>query len=143
MRLCIPASVASALRAQLAAAYPEEGCGLLLGRDGERREVTALAPTANAHAGARATRYLIAPEDFLAAERAARAAGIEVLGFYHSHPDAPPAPSAFDLERAWAYYSYVIVEVAKGVPRELQSFRLRADATGFEPERVEIVAAGS
>src|SRR5437899_9069898 len=116
MRLSIPAALARALREQLAAAYPEEGCGLLVGRDGERREVTALAPAANVHGGARATRYRIAPEDFLAAERAARAAALEVLGFYHSHPDAPAAPSAFDLERAWAYYSYVIVEVAKGVP---------------------------
>src|SRR5262249_24429141 len=86
----------------------------------------------------RHNRYLIAPEQFLTADRAARGAGLEVIGFFHSHPDHPPRPSAFDLEHAWPYYSYLIVSVRRGEAGEARSWRLAEDRSRFEEEKVEV-----
>src|SRR6058998_2028134 len=111
----LPAEANQLMNAHLCGAYPEEGCGVLLGREvGEVREVERLIALENQRSESRGNRYLIAPEQFLAAEREARDRGLEVLGFFHSHPDHPPRPSAFDLEQAWPYYSYVIVSLERG-----------------------------
>jgi proteasome lid subunit RPN8/RPN11 len=129
------------LTAHLCAAYPEEGCGVLIGRDaGGVREVERAGVLPNQREDARGNRYLIAPEALLAADREARAAGLDVIGFFHSHPDHPARPSAFDLEHAWPYYSYVIASVERGELAELRSFRLSEDRSRFEPE--PIVPAG-
>ena len=78
----------------------------------------------------RRRRFLIAPEDFLREERHARAAGWEILGFYHSHPDRPPRPSETDREFAWPGYSYVIQSVRDGLAAEVYSWRLKDDRSG-------------
>jgi proteasome lid subunit RPN8/RPN11 len=129
----------------LRGAYPEEGCGVLLGREmGEVRVVEQVLPFENQRSDSRENRYLIAPEQFLLADREARARGLEVLGFFHSHPDHPARPSAFDLEHAWPYYSYVIVSVEGGRVTEAQSFRLAEDRSRFELETLELLPeAGS
>jgi len=62
-----------------------------------------------------------------------------VVGFYHSHPDHPARPSAFDLEHAWPFYSYVIVSVEDGAVADMRSWRLRDDRSEFEPEPWESV----
>ena len=122
----------------LCRAYPEEGCGVLVGQDhGERRMVERVVPLDNRGEAERNRRYLIAPEQLLVVEREAREAGLDVLGFYHSHPDHPARPSAFDLEHAWPYYSYLIVSVAGGRAVDATSWRLVADRSRFEPERIE------
>ena len=77
-------------------------------------------------------------EQFLDADRRARAESLEVLGFFHSHPDAPAQPSSFDLEHAWDYYSYLIVSVANGTVADTRAWRLRADRSGFDPEPIEL-----
>jgi proteasome lid subunit RPN8/RPN11 len=141
MSLKLSAAHAEQIRGHLARAYPEEGCGVLLGRDaGETREVKRVIPIDNRRADSRANRYLIAPEQLLEAERAARREGLEVIGFFHSHPDHPARPSAFDLEHAWPYYSYLIASVKRGTPGESRSFRLVADRSRFEPEALELAA---
>jgi proteasome lid subunit RPN8/RPN11 len=99
MRLALP----EALRAQILdaarAVAPRECCGLVLGRRGEREAAaTALHPARNLAADAR--RFAIDPADHIAAQKAARAAGLAVIGCYHSHPGGPPAPSAADLAGA-------------------------------------------
>jgi proteasome lid subunit RPN8/RPN11 len=135
--LNLPAALDAEMRAHLGRAYPEEGCGVLLGREtGGVREVERLVSLENRRDDERQRRYLIAPEQFLAADQEARAAGIEVLGFFHSHPDHPSRPSAFDLEHAWPYYSYVIVSVERGRPADARSWRLRDDRSGFELEQL-------
>jgi len=120
--------------------YPEEGCGVLVGseRHGARAIGRAVACD-NASPAVRARRYTIAPEAFLSADRAARADGLEVLGFYHSHPDQPAAPSRVDVEEAWPYYSYLIVSVAAGRVSGVSAFRLAEDGSKLEPEALEIV----
>jgi proteasome lid subunit RPN8/RPN11 len=115
----------------------------LLGReeaDGERSVVRAV-PFDNASAAERERRYRIAPGQFLAAEHAAREQGLDVLGFFHSHPDHPARPSAFDLEHAWPYYSYVIASVARGRVDTMASWRLAADRSHFESEPLEMHGA--
>jgi proteasome lid subunit RPN8/RPN11 len=130
------------IHAHLCAAYPEEGCGVLLGREaGGARVIERVVPFENRRADERDHRYLIAPEQLLEAEREAREAGLDVVGFFHSHPDHAAAPSAFDLEHAWPYYSYLIVSVAQGRAAEARSWRLAADRSRFEPEALEAMHA--
>ena len=132
------------VHAHLCRAYPEEGCGVLVGRDeGERRIVERVVPLDNRREGERGNRYLIPPEQLLEVERAAREEGLDVLGFFHSHPDHPALPSAFDLEHAWPYYSYLIVSVAQGKVAGTASWRLAPDRTRFDPEPLELMPAAT
>lgn len=88
--------VLAQLRAEAARAHPREACGLLLGR-GARIE--GIAPAANVHPEP-LTRFEIDPAALIAAHRAARAGGPELVGYYHSHPAGHPLPSATDCEHA-------------------------------------------
>jgi proteasome lid subunit RPN8/RPN11 len=142
--LVLTARESERMVAHLCRAYPEEGCGVLLGRDvGTEREVVGTIALENRLAESRHNRYLIPPEQFLAADRMARAAGLDVIGFFHSHPDHPARPSTFDLQHAWPYYSYVIVSVTRGEAGNLRSWRLAEDRSAFEEEIVEVRHARS
>jgi len=88
-------------------------------------------PLANQRDTERRTRYLIGPDEFRAAEARARAAGLDIIGFYHSHPDHPAIPSAFDREHAWPWYTYVIVSVHDGRPGVPRAWRLAEDRSRF------------
>ncbi|MBX3045923.1 MAG: M67 family metallopeptidase [Anaerolineales bacterium] len=112
-----------------AASYPEEGAGFVLGRlEGEERVGLALhlAPNLREQA-ARARRYLLDPREFLRAEQAAEAKGLELIAIFHSHPDHPNVPSEFDREWALPWFSYLITSVRDGQATETRSWRL-ADA---------------
>jgi proteasome lid subunit RPN8/RPN11 len=116
-------------------AYPHECCGALLGRDGLVAESFALPNTT--HEGPR-RRFLVRAADYRAADSRATHLGCDLLGFYHSHPDHPAEPSTYDLNHAWPTFSYVIVSVQHGEPRDLRSWRLREDRSAFEEEQVLI-----
>lgn len=95
--------------------YPEEACGAFLGTiAGREYRVKSLVDLKNAGEG-RENWFEVDPRDLLRIERAARAMGCAVIGFYHSHPNAAPNPSKADLERSWPVYSYLIVAV-RGKP---------------------------
>jgi proteasome lid subunit RPN8/RPN11 len=127
--------------AALERAYPEEGCGVLIGREREgAREVVEVLAFENRRADSRGNRYLIAPEQVLAAERRARDLGLDVIAFYHSHPDHPARPSAFDLEHAWPWYDYLIVGVEHGRARVATAWRLREDRSAFDETPVQVEA---
>jgi len=137
MTLELSPALAERVREHLRRAYPEEGCGVLIGRDqGGRRTVERVAGLENRREDSRRNRYLIAPEQFLAVDREAREAGLDVVGFFHSHPDHPAEPSAFDRDHAWPYYSYLIVSVRGGQVADERSWRLRDDRSGFDPEPI-------
>ena len=122
-------------------AYPHECCGALLGVDGESpREVQDLLPLVNRRNDSPRNRFELTPEDVLLAEKVARERHLELLGWYHSHPNAPARPSEFDREHAWPWYSYIIVSVQKGEPREMNSWRLRDDRSTYDSEAVESIA---
>lgn len=116
-------------------AYPEECCGLLLGTvaDGSK-SVADLRPVGNAREDSPRNRYLIEPRDLLQVEGEARRRGLDIVGVYHSHPDHPARPSEFDRDHAFPWYSYIIVSVERGEPRDLTSWVLKEDRSTFEPE---------
>ena len=121
--------------------YPHECCGALLGRDSEiSREVVSLLPLANRRDDSPRIRFEVTADDVRLAEKSAREQQLELIGWYHSHPDAPARPSEYDREHAWPWYSYIIVSVQKGEPRDTTSWRLHDDRTAYDPETIEVVA---
>ena len=124
MELELPRPVLELIRAHARETYPEECCGFLLGReDGVRRIVTEGRRARNEHPEMRTVRYTIDPRDVLRIDREFRGE-VRHLGFYHSHPDHPPRPSAFDLERAWPWYAYLILAVVRGEPADATAWIL-------------------
>jgi len=122
-----------------AASYPEECCGFLIGQENgvETTVVARVLSAGNERADSRHNRYLIHPETVLAAHKEARALGLDVMGYYHSHPDHPARPSEFDREHAWPGLSYVIVSVEQGQVAETRSWRLSEDRERFDEETIE------
>jgi proteasome lid subunit RPN8/RPN11 len=118
-------------------AYPAECCGVLVGRANPVREVERLVPVANRRTDD-PHRYLISPDDLRRVAAELSGSGLEVLGFYHSHPDHAAAPSRFDLEHAWPWYSYVIVRVDGGRAAELMSWRLENDRSAMRSESLDV-----
>jgi proteasome lid subunit RPN8/RPN11 len=134
--------------------YPNECCGVLLGKaQGDHKEVSEVVPLKNLRQDPKLAqeilpledivteternRFLIDPREQLRVEKGARARGLEVLGYYHSHPDHPAQPSIYDREHAWPWYSYVIISVDGGGPKGLTCWVLSEDRTQFHPEKVE------
>jgi proteasome lid subunit RPN8/RPN11 len=130
----MPDRLKLAINAEGEGAYPDECCGAILGRVGESGEKSAdeIMPVLNAREeGERHHRFVIEPDDFMRVERAARGHGLDVVGFYHSHPDHPASPSDYDCEHALPFYSYVILAVGGGKAGELTSWELSADRACF------------
>ena len=119
-------------------AYPEEGAGFLLGRDGEERQVTEIFSLPNAREGsARYNRYLITPEYYLKAESTAEGLGLSLIGVFHSHPDHPDRPSEYDREWAQPFFSYVITSVESGKAVGSRSWKLVEDRSQFVEEKIQ------
>jgi proteasome lid subunit RPN8/RPN11 len=122
------------IREHVEAFYPEEAPGGLLGivHDETTIEVVEAVPADNSREEERRRRYLIGPDDVLALERRASDTGLQVVGYYHSHPDAPPAPSDFDRQHAWPWYIYLIVSVVEGRTADARAWRLSDDRNAFD-----------
>jgi proteasome lid subunit RPN8/RPN11 len=116
-------------------AYPHECCGALIGRDGI---VTSTSPLPNVTDEGPRRRFRVSDKDYLAVQRAADAAGDELIGFYHSHPDHPAVPSQYDLDHAFPSFAYVIVSVVAGEAGDLRSWTLRDDRSAFDEQTVEV-----
>jgi proteasome lid subunit RPN8/RPN11 len=156
MSIKLNQSHVNAMRSHAARDYPSECCGILMGRaEGDEKQVSEVVALRNLrHDAVRAqellplqspdretdrNRFLIDPLEQLKVEKAARARGLDVLGYYHSHPDHLARPSNYDREHAWPWYSYVILSVEKGTPAEMTSWVLSDNRERFDPEVVEIV----
>jgi proteasome lid subunit RPN8/RPN11 len=121
--------------------YPHECCGALLGRDGDgSREIVELLPLENRRNDSPRNRFEVTADDVRLAEETAREKHIDLLGWYHSHPDAPARPSEFDREHAWPWYSYIIVSVQHREPRDTTCWRLRDDRSAYDSEAIESAA---
>lgn len=122
-------------------AYPHECCGVLLGKTfgADKRVIKAVAASNKNEARAE-DRYEIDPAELNAIDRRARAEKLDVLGFYHSHPDHPDRPSGFDRERAFPLYSYIIVAVAGGTDTSIKCWTFEDDSAPFEEEELRVVA---
>jgi proteasome lid subunit RPN8/RPN11 len=132
--------------------YPEECCGLLVGKiEQNQKVIVKVIPTENnwvndANLFANFTQYSsqerskrdsfsIAPKTLIQVQKEARKLNLDIIGIYHSHPDHPAIPSEFDREIAWETYSYIIVSVMKGEIEELKSWSLN-DHKGWSLEVV-------
>jgi proteasome lid subunit RPN8/RPN11 len=118
--------------------YPFECCGLMLGRfeDG-RKQVLETYPISNAREEeAKRNRFLIRPEELMRGEKYARARALDIIGFYHSHPDELAVPSQYDLEHAWPTYSYIVMAVEQGRAADLRSWEMETDRSQFNEEEV-------
>ena len=127
------------MRQRAAAAYPHEGCGILLGTlapadgSGVTARVTEAVEGRNLVTDRRHDRYELDPGDIVRADQRARARREEIVGFYHTHPDHPARPSQFDTDRAWAGYVYVVIAVHQGQVVEATAWELDEAARRFDP----------
>lgn len=137
MRLKVGPSDLATIRRHGETSYPHECCGFLLGRvEGEAKEVVRILAAPNERGDAARNRYLLSPEAYLRAEVEAERQGLEIVGFYHSHPDAPARPSEFDRAHALPWCSYLIVAVEGGAAGESTSWVLSENHLNFEREEI-------
>jgi proteasome lid subunit RPN8/RPN11 len=134
--------------------YPEECCGLLLGRfdrGSNARTLVEVRQTENAWSFSiadeleaqgltKARRYWIDPQDLLKAQRYARDRQLDIIGIYHSHPDYPAVPSECDRACAWSGYLYLIVAVDRGIAQDLLCWSLD-DRHQFQSEALLTVTS--
>ena len=135
--LTIPKVVFEAMRSHGEETYPHECCGVLLGRQGTDGWLVESAVRAgNTRTDSAHNRYHIAPLELVKIQRQAAGAGLDIAGFYHSHPDHPAQWSPTDFAEAhWIGCSYVITEVANGKAQATNSFLL--SGTTEEDKRFE------
>jgi len=140
--LLIPQPALDSLRRHGEETYPHECCGVLLGRmNGNQRVVESVVRAGNTRLDSLHNRYSIDPRELVRIQRAGRERGLDIVGFYHSHPDHPAHWSQTDLAEAhWLGCSYVITSVEKGRAAVTNSFALAGDSEEskrFEPEEIK------
>ena len=144
-----------AIRFHGAEGYPNEICGIMIGPpvQGSPRNhgkasdfvgfrdhsVTDVKRARNIIVDRARDRYEIDPRDQVRIQREADAAGLDIVGYYHSHPDHPAQASRFDTERAWAGYVYVIVSVRAGEAVDANAFVAENDGGPFHPEPLDVI----
>lgn len=84
----------------------------------------------------RHNRVLIPPKDVMRAERYAREKKLDVVGYYHSHPDHPARPSQFDLDHALPVWSYIIVSILQGKAVDVRAWEMENDRSKFNEEEI-------
>lgn len=134
--------------------YPEECCGLLIGRlnafdesETVKSVIDCVAldnewtpeAVAELDAGSKTKRrrYWIDPKDMMLVQKQAREQGLNIVGVYHSHPDHVAVPSECDRAQAWPTYAYVIVSVCKGKAVDTQNWALDLSRQ-FQPEAMRV-----
>lgn len=144
--LTIRQSELDALRHHGEETYPHECCGVMLGRvEGDQRVVEAVLRAGNTRVDSPHNRYNIEPRELVRIQRQARERGLDIVGFYHSHPDHPARWSQTDLAEAhWVGCSYVITSVENGRASVTNSFALEGSSEEdkhFADEQIRVAAA--
>ena len=128
------AAAQAEIRRLATAAYPHEGCGVLIGSyRGDGVAVEEVTSGRNLWTERLRDRYDLDPADIQSADRSARQRGLDVVGFWHSHPDHPARPSQFDSDRAWVDYAYLIVNSGSNGTGDLNAFAKDAQAQALQP----------
>jgi proteasome lid subunit RPN8/RPN11 len=119
--------------------YPYECGGMLIGRFEDRKKtVVEIFPLENSIVEDQTVRVLISPKDVLRAERYARSLKLDVVGYYHSHPEDSAVPSQYDLDHALPVWSYIIVSVLQGKAADIRSWEMENDRSKFNEEELEV-----
>lgn len=137
MSLHLEESQRQTLQAHAEAGYPHEVVGLLAG-DRATNRVTRVQPLVNERADSPQNRYKVSGLAVMRAEMALNAEGLEVVGYYHSHPDHPADYSEYDRDHALPNMSYVITSIREGKMADLKSWRLTEDRAAMTPEAIEL-----
>ena len=117
--------------------YPNECCGAMLGSiDGAGKTVRMALALENAFDGVQAARYELRPQDLLAADKAARARHMDLIGIYHSHPDCGAYFSPTDLQNSCPWYSFVVISIQKGEFHHAASYLPNAEQTEASQEEL-------
>ncbi len=118
--------------------FPHECGGMIIGRfETDKKTVVELLPMENAmDESEQHNRVLILPKDVLKAERYAREKKLDVIGYYHSHPDHPAIPSQFDLDHALPVWTYIIVSVESGKAVNSLAWEMENDRSKFNEEEI-------
>lgn len=143
--LKISQSAYEAIRAHGEETYPYECCGVLLGKEDEdeSRVVMEAVRCGNTREDSPQNRYNIDPRELVRIQREGRTHGLDIVGFYHSHPDHPARWSPTDhAEAHWFGCSYVITSVLRGGADATNSFLLTGDGEDkrLVDEPIEVVA---
>lgn len=149
-RVNLPSEALDTIRRHARERAPAECCGALIGLLTDRPAAAASSPRpedevrvvrvlAARNVAESPTRYQVAPEDIMLAEAEAAEVGLEVVGWYHSHPSSPPIPSATDLEAAWPWYTYLVVDASTG---EARAWRLAEDRSAFLEDDLRVGGGG-
>lgn len=119
-------------------AYPYECGGMLVGRFAEdgTKTVVETFPLENSSSEDQRNRVLILPKDLLRVERYAREKKMDVIGYYHSHPEDRAVPSQYDLDHALPVWSYIIVSVLKAKAEDVRSWEMENDRSKFNEEQI-------
>ena len=129
-------SIAKQIESEGVAAYPNECCGILIGKEKDgRRVVERLAPMKNVFdSGEQYHRFSIDPLAQIEAEKSADDGGQVVLGYYHSHPDHPARPSEYDRTHVppWSFYGHIIVAIEKGRPAAMTAWFIDEESEQFK-----------
>ena len=133
----LTAAVDAEIRRHGAETFPHECCGALFGDGATGRVAATLALPNTTEEGPR-RRFLVRPADYRLAEQRATELRVELLGFYHSHPDHPARPSQFDLDHAWPTFAYVIVSVMGGAAEAMTVWYLKDDRSIFEEGELHV-----
>jgi len=120
-------------------AYPEECCGFLLGMDSDGRRVQRALSASNTNQGSRGSRFNIDPMELVRADDEARRSNLDFIGIYHSHPDPPAQPSKVDLENAWPRYTYLVVSVQNGEPKDFAAWIPSEDRSTFHLDDIRVI----
>lgn len=121
--------------------YPVECCGVLLGkRDVGNRSVYMVVPTKNAaKTDRKQTHFLIHPLELVRVERLALEQGLEIVGFYHSHPDYTDEASKEDISHMILGYSYPIFSIRKGKCVSVSSYeKISWQDTSVQRENIKV-----
>lgn len=139
MPVTIPTSEMSIITNHAKTTYPEECCGFLLGVDGQIRKIQRVCATQNMNQESREKRYNIHPKELIRADEEARKSNMNLIGIYHSHPDAPAQPSKFDLDHAWPWYTYLVLSVQRGEPKDVAAWLLSEDRSSFDQDDLSVI----
>ena len=140
MAIVMSRALDQAIRGHGEETFPNECCGFMLGSvNGEDRAVVELMRADNDREDEEQVhRFLITPEVYMQGEKAARSKGLDIVGFYHSHPNAQARPSQYDLDHAWPFYSYIIVSIMDKAADNMTSWILKDDRSAFDEEDIAL-----
>lgn len=136
--LCIGNDKLREIEEQVKKSYPLECCGLLIGTNTSEKKVVEVRPVQNKNFERAHDRYVIERGDFEKVDREAVKSGLQIIGVYHSHPDHPAIPSAYDADHACSWFSYIIVAIENGEKTDIKSWVFDEKKKQFEEEEIKI-----